>query len=220
MRKLAWLLLALVSCDASKSSEEDAGTRGNAGSCVADFPCGTRAHLCTGATTYRQAVTQDCHVRCGPGPCSGMSCEPTGPEMSCPAGMVCKNPWLSSGTFQPACGVPEPDAAVVDAYSGAIESVQEGQACSYLTSDNPRRVCSAPLACVATHRMVERDGPDSGTERVFLCRQLCKVPTDCPGAGDLCCYASSDDPAYWDKGPLKACVPAALCQFRGDDAGP
>jgi len=60
------------------------------GTCNADFPCGNRRLYCRGETEWGRLRTYDCHFRCGCAPCTGMSCEPDGPTMTCPSGTVCR----------------------------------------------------------------------------------------------------------------------------------
>ena len=67
-----------------------AGTGGSGGStmmCYADFPC-TYTYRCSGSG-YQQYESRDCHSSCGPGPCSGETCEAVGSEIPCPAGTRC-----------------------------------------------------------------------------------------------------------------------------------
>jgi hypothetical protein len=71
--------------------------------CAADFPCFGYNFICVGYDTYSAAVSHDCHFTCGPGPCMGGTCEPTGLILTCPSGTRCANrlQWSSSGGQQP-----------------------------------------------------------------------------------------------------------------------
>ncbi len=58
--------------------------------CFADFPCRAGEVIrCTGENTFFPVVSHDCHYACGPGPCSGGTCDPAGPTASCPSGEHC-----------------------------------------------------------------------------------------------------------------------------------
>ncbi len=87
------------------------------GMCFADFPCGTRRFSCVGANTYFQLQSFDCHHRCGPGPCSGGTCEQVGPMRMCAAGgLPCDDriDFSRQDTRNSPCEA-RPDAGVQDA---------------------------------------------------------------------------------------------------------
>jgi hypothetical protein len=63
--------------------------------CFVDFPCmGARFQCDAVGGTYHELQSMDCHVTCGPGPCSGGSCEAVGTALSCPSGTQCVTPGL------------------------------------------------------------------------------------------------------------------------------
>jgi hypothetical protein len=64
--------------------------------CAADFPCFGRRWWCVDATHYYRTMDHDCHFLCGPGPCSGGSCDPDGDTIACPAGTECAQQNLTS----------------------------------------------------------------------------------------------------------------------------
>jgi hypothetical protein len=181
-------------------------------SCVVDFPCGSRVHQCVDSTSYRQAITHDCHFTCGAQACSGATCDPVGPVLTCPEGTVCNNGLVRPDSDQP-CVVPTPDAAVIDAFAGAIVLAQEGQACTLFETDDPRLICSPPLTCASTY--ILKSVSDAGDQRVYMCRQPCTRPDECARPGDTCCLAQLHPPPF-SGGPFHACVPAALCLSSSD----
>jgi hypothetical protein len=84
--------------------------------CYADFPCSGYNFSCRGTSKYVATVSRDCHETCGPGPCTGASCGPVGPEIECPAGTRCfsRQEWRGADAGAP-CG--QVDAGV-DGYAG------------------------------------------------------------------------------------------------------
>ncbi len=58
--------------------------------CAVDFPCPTGLTMwCVDDTHYQPVATHDCHYICGPGPCTGGTCDPEGPMQSCPFMQTC-----------------------------------------------------------------------------------------------------------------------------------
>lgn len=73
--------------------------RSGAPTCFVDFPCVGQTFLCRDDRRWTRLHTVPCSQRCGSEPCSGGSCDPTGPEESCPAGTRCvSSPSGSSAT--------------------------------------------------------------------------------------------------------------------------
>ena len=102
--RLTTLALALAACSEPYAAPRDT----EAGVCAADFPCSSGV-VCASRTTYRRQQTESCHVRCGPGPCTGASCTVLPEIFSCPEGTECSK----GGCFEPG-----PDAAV----DGAVDA--------------------------------------------------------------------------------------------------
>jgi hypothetical protein len=73
---------------AGKGSGGATSTGGTTPMCFVDFPC-SYAYRCTSAGYQPVSTNWDCHKICGPGPCSGATCELAGPEVVCPAGTRC-----------------------------------------------------------------------------------------------------------------------------------
>jgi len=63
-------------------------TGGSTSMCYVDFPCQS-PYLCTSTGYQPVATNDDCHSKCGPGPCSGATCDAVGSEIACPAGTRC-----------------------------------------------------------------------------------------------------------------------------------
>lgn len=72
--------------------------------CYADFPCEVLGlkFSCGTDHSYVTVASHDCHSVCGPGPCSGGTCDTSGPEMQCPASTVCVD-WVQGA------GLPQMD---------------------------------------------------------------------------------------------------------------
>jgi hypothetical protein len=65
------------------------GSGGSTSMCYVDSPC-QFSFQCASSNSYQAYVTNwDCHSICGPGPCSGASCVPSGSPVACPAGSRC-----------------------------------------------------------------------------------------------------------------------------------
>ena len=76
--------------DASDGSLSDDSVTPTEAGCFVDFPCESwEAWQCDddGHATARES--HDCHFACGPGPCSGGSCDPTGAKTTCVPGTHC-----------------------------------------------------------------------------------------------------------------------------------
>jgi hypothetical protein len=55
-----------------------------------DFPCGPGETMrCVDSTHYRTVQSHDCHYACGPGPCSGGTCDAVGDVQACADGQLC-----------------------------------------------------------------------------------------------------------------------------------
>jgi hypothetical protein len=177
IRWFAWFSsLAITACgaattvasDASAVPAEDTATTPDSGAngiCFVDFPCfpGQR-FACTGVATYQAVVTHDCSFRCTQ-PCSGGSCDPTGPTLSCPADTRCVDARPSAMDVRPtpceavdagvdasadasACPLPESAAACVA--DEECTTVARGCYCGARPVDGvSRRAIDAAAACEA-----------------------------------------------------------------------
>lgn len=122
-------LASLVHCGSTTGGESGTGDGAAAetapedgGMCFVDYPCFDGPFLCTGTSTYVPVVSHDCHYKCGPGPCSGGSCDPSGPEQTCPSGTVCMKGRIPDGVKSP-CFAP---GTSLD--GGAAEDAPDGGA--------------------------------------------------------------------------------------------
>lgn len=73
---------------AGKGSGGAISTGGTTPMCFVDSPC-PHAYRCTSAGYQPLETNWDCHSICGPGPCSGATCQNAGPEVLCPLGTRC-----------------------------------------------------------------------------------------------------------------------------------
>ena len=100
---------------AGGSTISSGGSTTTTSTCYVDFPC-QYTYRCTADGYQPYETNYDCHSVCGPGPCSGASCDPSGSPVACPAGTRCLE--LGSSDITQAC---RPiDAGVAD--SGSIDT--------------------------------------------------------------------------------------------------
>lgn len=77
---------------------------------------------CIDEVHYKPLQNHDCHWACGPGPCSGGTCDPVGPEQTCPAGQVCLKGVGYSSVDR--CG--QPDAGTDAASEAGAQACGDG----------------------------------------------------------------------------------------------
>ncbi len=93
-------------------------TGGTTRMCFVDSPC-AYAYRCTSGGYQPLETNWDCHSICGPGPCSGATCQNAGPEVLCPAGTRC----LGSGSDDVTRLCQPVDAGAPDAVSAGDVAV-------------------------------------------------------------------------------------------------
>lgn len=92
--------------------------------CNVDFPCKTPDQImCIGPAQYRKMKSFDCHHTCGPGPCSGGSCEPDGPVLDCPPGQKC----VSGPYYDGHCASPDGGATKGDLLASPSDASVTGE---------------------------------------------------------------------------------------------
>ncbi|MBI5537031.1 MAG: hypothetical protein HY898_30195 [Deltaproteobacteria bacterium] len=136
LTQAAWVsIVCLLGCGGSTSAatstpadaSDDPTTEGSpppdAGSdtqpmCYSDFPCRQGETIrCVDDAHYVPVATHDCHYTCGPGPCSGGTCDTAGPSQECPAGTTCIHGVV--GIDFDHCGAPDAGA------DGAQDATEE-----------------------------------------------------------------------------------------------
>ena len=98
--------------EAAGGKTSGGGAAGSTQMCFVDSPC-QFSYRCADSDSYQAYTTDwDCHSVCGPGPCSGGGCVPSGSPVACPVGTRC----VGDGGFndvRTGCQ-PIPDAGTVD----------------------------------------------------------------------------------------------------------
>jgi hypothetical protein len=84
--------------------------------CYVDFPCMGAKFACADARSYQLLQSMDCHFSCGPGPCSGGTCNAVGAPIDCPSGTACVPSTLYGEDLRATpCEVPDAAVALPDA---------------------------------------------------------------------------------------------------------
>lgn len=86
--------------------------------CSADMHCFAGQARCVGTNQIENMVSVDCHHACGPGPCEGGSCIPSGFVRDCPTGTVCEVVQITQYTKNAVCLDPSSGYGYMDAGDG------------------------------------------------------------------------------------------------------
>jgi hypothetical protein len=172
--------------------------------CFADFPCrpGNR-YRCDGTPDYVVLETHECHYSCGPGPCSGESCDPTGPHGHCAAGEQCVADTGSPGDLD--AGPLMPCHPIADA--GADATVRDATDATDVTDATASDACVPRVADLAAsgHTCAGAGTgdcpagytchPDEGVVLALTCRVLCALDCECPASAR--CVEMADKVSHW-----------------------
>ena len=203
-------------------------TGGTTEMCYVDFPC-SYPYRCT-ATGYQPVTTHDCHHACGPGPCSGGTCDRDGSEIACPAGTRCVDGAsdtsracqpIDAGTdgagdsgAKDTATVDAGDAGAKDAAADLVAScLDAGQNCA-----DPTTSCCEGTDCVSAN-----GGSAYSCRAVPACAAIanaCSATTDCCAGLDCTggkCVARAD--ACWEApedgvcggASTGTCCPGTVC---------
>lgn len=209
-----WMLgQALVAGAAVAGCAEVVGGGPPGGMCFADFPCGTRVFDCVSEQRYVRLISHDCSFSCGARPCSGGTCDPTGPSVACAADRVCvPSPLFSRvpDTRSDPCELPDagaPDGAV-DAPDAAVDAPVEAD-----IPDDAVRLDAGPLADAGVpDAVVPRCVP--GASAPCACTDGRAGAQTCGASGTYgaCVCSGATDGGVWD--PREA-----LRQLRAEMVG-
>ena len=205
------MLVALLGCSSTNSPDTPPDASATDGpTCFADFPCGhAQLWRCIDDVTAQRNESHDCHFGCGPGPCSGGSCDPTGPVVHCVPPRHCIPASLESSASSSPCGdlaspdggpdgaldAAKPDARVDVAPDVAPESATDG---SETDADAEAAGCLTDFPCDPSTAWTCIDDVTAQMNESHDCHFTC-------GPGP--CGGGSCDPT----GPVVHCVAPERC---------